>query len=254
MANVTFREVSPDDIDDINVMCMMPGSKDPCALRESAEARLRAAAMGAKVFGAFLHGEPVGRIEMMPIEAAPLPLEGDGLWVVRCLWVLEKAQGLGIARSLMNLGLDAAQGSKGVAVLTYPNWMPPSFFQKFGFEMVHRDGGRMVLMRKADPDAKVALARPAIEFPTSDETVRIDAVFNARCPWLMQYYRRCLERARSLSDRVITNEHIIHTHADALRWGEENLYIEGETPFSGPVRLQELERVVKEILARKKLL
>lgn len=92
--------------------------------------RRKASAMGARVFGAFLEGgEPVGRIEIMPIEAAPVPLEGDGLWVIRCIWVLDKAKGLGIAGSLMRLALDAAEGSKGVAVLTYPGWMPPAFFE-----------------------------------------------------------------------------------------------------------------------------
>ena len=61
--------------DSINTMCVMPGSEPDASsavLKESAGAHLQAAAMGARVFGAFLEGgEPVGRIEIMPIEAAP---------------------------------------------------------------------------------------------------------------------------------------------------------------------------------------
>jgi len=133
MRRVGISEIAPSCIDDINTMCVMPGSEPDASsavLKESADAHRQAAAMGARVFGAFLEGgEPVGRIEIMPIEAAPVPLEGDGLWVIRCIWVLDKAKGLGIAGSLMRLALDAAEGSKGVAVLTYPGWMPPAFFE-----------------------------------------------------------------------------------------------------------------------------
>jgi len=89
----------------------------------------------------------------------------------------------------MDLGLEAAKGARGVAVLIQPDWMPPSFFQKFGFEAVREDGGRTVLLRKSAPDAEVALVRRAPEFVASERTVRVDAVFNARCPWLMQIER-----------------------------------------------------------------
>ncbi|MEA4884035.1 MAG: GNAT family N-acetyltransferase [Clostridia bacterium] len=219
--------------------------------------------MGAKVFGAFLEeGEPVGRIEIMPIEAAPVPLEGDGLWVIRCIWVLDKACGLGIAGSLMRLALDAAQGSKGVAVLTYPGWMPPAFFKRFGFEQVEQKASRATaLLRKADPraDVRVSLASssPAVHFGQShsdafpQDAVRVEAVFGLRCPWVMQQYRKYLSIAGSISDIVITREYVIRTHADALRLGEGNLYIDGVAPFSGPIRREELERVIKERLARK---
>ena len=133
MHGVEVREIAPSSIDDINKMCVMPGSSHEAALaalKESADAHRQGEAMGARVFGAFVEGgEPVGRIEIMPIEAAPVPLKGDGLWVIRCMWVLDRAKGLGIAGSLMRLALDAAEGSKGVAVLTYPGWMPPAFFE-----------------------------------------------------------------------------------------------------------------------------
>ncbi|MDK2931755.1 MAG: Acetyltransferase domain [Bacillota bacterium] len=266
MHGVEVREIAPADMDDINKMCVMPGSEPRAVLdvlRESAEAHRKAAAIGAKVFGAFLGGvEPVGRIEIMPIEAAPVPLEGEGLWVIRCLWVLDKARGLGIARSLMQLGLDAAQASKGVAVLTYPGWMPAAFFERFGFQVVGRKaGGATVLLRKTVPGAgtRVSLVSPIMPFARpenaafSRDVVRVEAVFNSRCPWVMQRYRKYLSIAASISDRVVTHENVIHTHADALRLGEENLYIDGVAPFSGPVPPQELERVVKDRLAAKGL-
>jgi len=147
MHGVEVREIAPSSIDDINKMCVMPGSSHEAALaalKESADAHRQGEAMGARVFGAFVEGgEPVGRIEIMPIEAAPVPLKGDGLWVIRCMWVLDRAKGLGIAGSLMRLALGAAQGSRGVAVLTYPGGcLPPSLSGSVSNTLIRRSARR----------------------------------------------------------------------------------------------------------------
>jgi|LSQX01.1.fsa_nt_gb GNAT superfamily N-acetyltransferase len=285
MQRVRISEIAAPDIANINKMCIMPGSEPEAVLgilRESREAHTQAAAMGAKVFGAFLEGgEPVGRIEIMPVEAAPVPLDGDGLWVIRCLWVLDKARGRGIARSLMQLALDTAQDSKGVAVLTYPNWMPPAFFERFAFQVVEqKTTGAIVLFRKTRPytGTEVCLVAPTTHFgqlrdsrkpkdfqqlrgfghledcALSNDIVLVEAVFNFRCPWVIQQYRNNLSIASSISDKVVTREYPIRTHADALRLGEENLYIDGVTPFSGPVRSRELEEAIRNRLEAKGLL
>ena len=259
---VEVREIAASSIDDINKMCVMPGSSHEAvlaALKESADAYRQAAAMGARVFGAFVEGgEPVGRIEIMPIEAAPVPLKGRGLWVIRCIWVLDSAKGLGIAGSLMRLALGAAQESRGVAVLTYPGWMPPAFFERFGFEQVEQKAGQAtVLLRKADPcdSCRVSLISPAARFgrPRGAErprdTVLVEAVFGLRCPWVIQQYRRYLSIAGSISDRVIAREYLIRDHSDALLLGEENLYMDGVAPFAGPIRREQLEQAIRSRLA-----
>ena len=262
MHGVEVREIAPSSTDDINKMCVMPGSSHEAALaalKESADAHRQGEAMGARVFGAFVEGgEPVGRIEIMPIEAAPIPLKGRGLWVIRCIWVLDSAKGLGIAGSLMRLALGAAQGSRGVAVLTYPGWMPPAFFERFGFEQVEQKAGQAaVLLRKANPSdsCEVSLVSPAARFgrplgaQLPRDTVLVEAVFGLRCPWVIQQYRRCLSIAGSISDRVIARECLIRDHSDALLLGEENLYIDGVAPFAGPVRREELEHAIRSRLA-----
>jgi len=264
MRGVEIREIAPSSIDDINKMCVMPGSSHEATLavlKESADAHLQGAAMGARSFAAFLEGgDPVGRIEIMPIEAAPVPLEGDGLWVIRCMWVLDRAKGLGIADSLMRLALDAAQESRGVAVLTYPGWMPPAFFERFGFEQVEQKAGQAtVLLRRADPcdSCRVSLASPATRLglpcgaKLPQDTVLVEAVFGLRCPWVIQQYRRYLSIASSISDKVVAREYLIRNHSDALLLGEENLYIDGIAPFAGPIRREELEHAVKSRLADK---
>ncbi|MCR4402196.1 MAG: GNAT family N-acetyltransferase [Firmicutes bacterium] len=256
MESVRLGEIMAEDIDSLNQMCVPSGV---CAdelsklLQESRAAQLHALEMGARVFGAFLEGEPVGRVEVMPIEAAPLPLEGEGLWVIRCLWVLEKARGRGIARSLMELALKASERARGTAVLTYPDWMPTGFFERFGFAVVGWGGSGIVLLRSSDPGARVTFVPVVRKAESSGSEVRVEAVLNARCPWMARYYRTRLAHARSISDRVTTEEYVVHTREDALRFGEENLYVDGKPAFAGLAGLDELERVVRERLAAKGL-
>lgn len=252
-ADVEIQEVTPDAIERLNAMCVAPNSDPGDVMKESTKAHERAAALGAKVFGAFLDGKPVGRVEVMPIEAAPLPLEGESLWVIRCLWVLPEAEGAGIARTLMELALDASRGSRGVAVVTYPDWMPVPFFERFGFKVAAQSGPATVMLRKADDQVQIAFAPTMRDFGDSDGAVRVEAVVSGRCPWMIQHYRKLLGFARTLSDKVIATERMIGTRTDAIRFGEENLYIDGTPPFEGPVRLAEFEKVIRARLAAKGL-
>ncbi len=271
-----IREVPPGYIDSVNIMCTMPGSDPQEVLRESGRVHQHVAALSVRTLGAFHNGRPVGRLEIMPIDAAPLALAGDGLWVIRCLWVLEEAQGRGMAKTLMKHAIDIARGSKGIAVVTYENWMPVPFFGKFGFEVVEKKRTATLLLLKMNPDATVSFA-PYAEGATSKRTpisnkdasgapevtageqsaeekvVRVEAVFTGRCPWLIQSWRRWLKAAREISDRVLTSERIILTRTDALRFGDENIYIDG-VPYDGsPVQVDLFRKAVQERLAAKGL-
>ncbi len=106
-----IREVPPGDIDLVNVMCTMPGSDPQEVLRESARIYQDVAALGVRTLGAFHNGRLVARLEIMPVDAAPLALAGDGLWVIRCLWVLEEAQGRGIAKTLVSSSSSSLNGA-----------------------------------------------------------------------------------------------------------------------------------------------
>lgn len=228
------REVFPDAIDAINAMCVMPGTPPEAALRDAAAVYRQVAAMGVRTFGAFAKGKPVGRLEIMPIAAAPAPLVGEDLWVIRCLWVLDEAAGRGVARALTQRALEVAAGSKGVAVLTYVGWMPVGFFLHFGFEVVDRRGAATVLLKRLTPDAAVSLAPAAAGRPDSGlpprpspGSLEVAAVVTGRCPWILQLCRHRLAAARALSPKVQAVERTILTRADALAIGEENIYIGG---------------------------
>lgn len=310
MAEITAGEVSPAQFEQLNAMCVPSGpaaqaahSAIQSAIKESAEALRQASVLGLRAFGAFMDSEPVGRLEVSPIEATPVPLtttvtvpstatltvssttpltvpstvpltvpptRGD-VWVIRCFWVLEKAEGMGLGRRLMELAFHAV-GNQPIAVLTYEDWMPPAFLEKFGFRQVQRTGEGILMVRaggagtgEVSPEGSVPRATPTPDStpicftpvrPTFDvrtDCVRVDAVYTPRCPWRIVNVRRRLAEARELSDRVVTHEYPLVSHEDALRLGEEYIYVDGEPLSGGPVTKEALLRVVKERLTAKGL-
>jgi GNAT superfamily N-acetyltransferase len=253
----TVTEVSPDRFQQLNAMCVPPGKDAPdvlAAMSESADAMRKAFAEGLRVFGAFIDSRPVGRLEISPVEAAPVPLRGRNARVIRCIWVIEKAAGLGLGRRLLELALGSVE-AQTVAVLTYPDWMPPAFFEKFGFRQVQRHGEATVLVRsmqrvdesaRNDPaelngspaapeTAGISYVPVKPELQVSPDFVRVDAVYTPRCPWRIVNVRQRLATARDLSDRVMTYEHRLNSREDALRLGEEYTYVDGQPLYGGPV-------------------
>ncbi|MGI6627620.1 MAG: GNAT family N-acetyltransferase [Bacillota bacterium] len=270
LPGIEIREVSAEHIDSINIMCTVPGSNCSAFLQESARVHRHVATLGVKTFGAFQDGKPVGRMEIMPIDAAPMALSGDGLWVIRCLWVLEEAKGAGIARHFMNEAMKIARDSNGIAVVTYENWMPVSFFEKFGFEIAEANGPATLLLLKMSSETAVSFEKHFGRYRHSDtqrrrhpglpssqisdrlnanEMAHVTAVLTGRCPWLMQSWRHWLSVAKGISDKVVTSELIILTRNDAAEFGDENLYIDG-VPYQGsPVQFEPFRQAIEERLA-----
>lgn len=81
----------------------------------------------------------------------------------------------------------------------------------------------------------------------------MEAILTGRCPWLIQSWRRWLKAAREVSDKVLASERIILTRADAMRFGDENIYIDG-IPYNGSLtRLELFRKAVRNRLAAKGL-
>ena len=259
MMSGDIQELTPDTLGKMSCICAHDsGAPAPWfgeAVAESARVSLHAATQGRRIFGAFRDGRAVGRVEVMPIDLAPLPLEGEDLHVIRCLWVVQEAQGNGNARALIGRALDAAVGAKGVAIVTYPGWndVPTSFLAKFGFEIVQQQAMTTLLLRKATADARVAFVPVRRGTVVSPSQLQVETVISGMCPAATQYYRRLLDVARGLSDKVVTREWIPRNRTDALRFGRENtVYVDGEEPFSGPFRTAAFGDLVKERLAAKR--
>lgn len=258
MTTGDIQEIPPDTIGRMNLICAHGSGADAPwlggAVEESARVSLQAAALGRRVFGAFRDGRAVGRVEVMPIDLAPLPLEGEDLHVIRCLWVVQEAQGSGTARALIGRALAAAEGATGVAIVTYGGWndVPSAFLAKFGFETVQQRGMTTLLLRKASADARVVFAPVRRDPVVASSQVQVEVVISGMCPAATQYYRRLLDAARSLSDEVVAKERMLRSRADALRFGRENtVYVDGEEPFPCGFRTAAFCDLVKDRLVAK---
>lgn len=84
-----------------------------------------------------LNGNVVGQIEYAPAGVSGLPISGDRVIVMNCIWVLRKAKGYNLAKALL---LDSirdktnAMGFAAIALVNHPSpWMKKGQMEKLGF-------------------------------------------------------------------------------------------------------------------------
>jgi GNAT superfamily N-acetyltransferase len=95
--------------------------------------------LGLKTWMAYQGVEPVGHIEIIPIEHAPRPISGENLMVITCLHVVDKLQNRGIGSALMKVAEEYSfQRDKGITAITNKegNFMPLPFFEHLGYETI----------------------------------------------------------------------------------------------------------------------
>ena len=84
-------------------------------------------------------------------------------------------------------------------------------------------------------------------------SLNVEVVMNYECPFMVANYRKLMAKAEELSDRVEVTEYPLKERRDVEKYGEMNLYIDGEAPFFGPGKEEELERIIQEHLEKKGL-
>jgi hypothetical protein len=81
-------------------------------------------------------GELIGQIELSPPEISPLPIGGEGIVVIHCLWVKDANIGWDAGYKLLVAAADAFPQAKGFATIAFNSelaWLPSSFFLRQGF-------------------------------------------------------------------------------------------------------------------------
>lgn len=136
-----------------------------------------------------LHDDQVaGQIEFAPPEASGLPLKGEGLMVVHCLWVLDAFTGLEGGPRLL-AACAARPEVQSLATVAYNHnlpWMSCGFFERQGFIALDQvETGRFfedtpivayLMWRPVTPDA---------EQPTWDRDALLSGVdFCPGYPWM----------------------------------------------------------------------
>jgi GNAT superfamily N-acetyltransferase len=140
-----------------------------------------------------VHGQvPKGLLESVPIEFAPEPVKGKNSLFIDCIWVLPPFWHTGVAKRLIKSFIHSAKQFGGASVLAYEcdrwfgtsiKYMPSSFFKRFGFKEVARDGSRVLLSLDLGAGVQPKLIYPRPKPFDENNKVTIDALVNSQCPW-----------------------------------------------------------------------
>lgn len=140
-----------------------------------------------------VHGQvPKGLLENVPIEFAPEPVKGEDQLFIDCIWILPPFWLTGVARSLMEPFFQKARKFGGASVLAYEGdkwfgtslkYMPASFFKRFGFKEVARDGSRVLLFLDLGSGKPPTLIYPKNKPFDKNNKIRMDVLYNSQCPW-----------------------------------------------------------------------
>jgi GNAT superfamily N-acetyltransferase len=171
---------------------MREGLRVLVALEKSEDVLSSFGARNRKVRELIIRGKiPKGLIEYAPIELAPEPVSGKNSLFINCVWVLPKFWNADVARSLLKRFLEDAKAYGGASVLAYEGdkwfgyfpYMPVSFFTKFGFREVNRDGSRVLLHLNFSDEEQPRLIYPKTRKVGKSDKIIVDVLFNSQCPW-----------------------------------------------------------------------
>jgi GNAT superfamily N-acetyltransferase len=250
---IQIREVSSENIADLYAVCIPPEGEFLRVGRESEAWFMERAGRGSAGFVAYEDGKPVGRVEFHPLEETFAAISGDDLYFVPCIFVLPEAQKKGCGRVLMEKVLEATANRKGVVTVTAEGWMPKDFFLEMGFEIAQQMGPGYLLLKKHQSDARCAWIPLAFSARDEPDKVNVEVVMSYQCPFMIANYRKLMAKAGELSDKVEITEYVLSGREGLHKYGEMNFYIDGQAPFVGPGREEELERIIRERLAKKGL-
>jgi len=85
-------------------------------------------------------GDQVGTIEYAPVDGAGLPIVGDRVVVMNCIWVHRKARGHNFGKQLLRDMMESEKGASGFATIALENYWGPYFkkseMERLGFKSV----------------------------------------------------------------------------------------------------------------------
>ena len=251
---VEIKLASRGNIRDLYTGCLKEDIKYQQAFNKTAELFFKKEKKGWTGLVAYAEGQPVGRAEFYPLEESFAGISGDNLYFMPCIFILKDHQKKGYGRKLMEELLKATSDRKGVVTWTVQEgWMPPKFFEKMSFEVASRMGPALLLLYKHQPDAKAKMMKPKFTPNNKPDKVNVDVVWSHSCPYMIVNYDQLIAKSKTLSPAVEVTEYFLRERKDLEKYGEMNVYVDGETPFMGPASEEEVETVIKEHLARKRL-
>ena len=154
---------------------------------------------------------PLGMIQYVPIEMSPA--EGEGLYVILCIWVhgsrrgIGDVQGRGVGTALLDAAEEDARslGAQGMAAwgLRLPVWMRSAWFKKHGYRPVDRLGVRELVWKPFVDGAREPRWVPEKPVPDGEPgKVNVIAFDGGWCPAANLVYERARRAAEDLGPEV----------------------------------------------------
>jgi len=205
-----------------------------------------------------------GMIQYTPIEHSTV--EGKDLYFIYCIWVHGYKQGRGdfrrqgMGKALLQAAEDdvRALGAKGIVAwgLRLPIWMKASWFKKYGYRVVDKEGIQALLWKPFTVDAvPPKWIRQARTPSVVTNKVTITAFHSGWCP----AQSLAVERARrvaqesELRDKVALQEIDTFDPAVFREWGiADALFVDNKQVRTGPP--PSYEKIRKLVVKRAKRL
>lgn len=150
---VKICDLTEKNVEDVATFCSTRGVKNESFLQgeeRKKEFLLEKLERGGRAKIAYKKNEPVGFIEYYPIEDAPLNVVGEDTVIIPCMNVKVEERRKGIGDKLIRACIEDAKdmGRKGVGVQATDrqNFMPKTFFEKYGFKNVTKSGPVNIVM------------------------------------------------------------------------------------------------------------
>ena len=197
LQELEFRKITANELPYVSYLCLWGvGKKQKEAMKGHMEKRLKwieeMFPKGLEIIVALSpRKSKKGLVEYLPIEMAPEPVKGKSSLFINCIWVLPRFKKTGIGKGLMQHFLDDARKVGGASVLSYEgdkwfgyfDYMPTSFFKRFGFEEVSRDETRILLHLDLGAHTTPELLTPKSQRIKKKGKTVVDVFCNSQCPW-----------------------------------------------------------------------
>jgi GNAT superfamily N-acetyltransferase len=245
---VQIREVSPEELDFVSAVCLDPSVPhrwreimEPCMVDRKNWLKAMMA-KGLQVSVALEKPEVVaksleskiervktnavrgsvaeGLIEYVPVEFACEPVEEDSGLFINCIWVVPPFWRRGVAKALMERCIEKARAYGGASVLAYDGdkwfgffpYMPASFFEKFGFKEVDRDGSRVLLHLNLGGNGQPRLIKAEARKVGKSGKLVLDVLYSSQCPWsgwMVDKVKRGMKKYGAVVNAINTDDRTV---------------------------------------------
>ena len=209
---------------------------------------------GARGKIAYKDNKPVGFIEYYPIENAPLRVVGKDIMIIPCMNVKVSERKKGIGDKLLQACINETKnmGKKGIAVQVtdWQNFMPKTFFGKYGFTNVTNNGPINIFLKKFEDVENPHWIKLSYKQKPVKGSLIVDIFHNDQCPFDWQNSERVKKVAQEFGNQVIVNDINTNKRENVVKYGIiGTIIVNGEYLGAGPpLNEEEIRKAFQEKL------